>query len=128
MFGIRVDQAVQELRDFIVDSQLMQDFDDPSAAHAQPQRRGALPDAPDAGRRHQGAAGERVGQALGRPGEHHRPGQRPELYLGPNDDQFASVKTSSTVTLVIVSGYTQADGSDSVRHECGAAARVGVRS
>jgi len=32
VFGIRVDQAVQELRDFIVDSQLMQDFDEPAVA------------------------------------------------------------------------------------------------
>ena len=36
VFAIRVDQAVQQLREFVVDSQLMQDFDDPS----QPSRSG----------------------------------------------------------------------------------------
>ena len=60
VFGIRVDQAVQELRDFIVDSQLMQDFDDRPVGQADTlrRRRSALSDASDARRRHQSAAGE----------------------------------------------------------------------
>ena len=85
----------------------------PVAAHAQPERRGALPDPSDAGRRHQGAAGEHESVKLWADQANTIVLVNGQSYtLGPDDDQFASVKTSSSGQLVIVSGYTQADGSD----------------
>ena len=47
--------------------------------------------------------------------------------IGPDDDQYAVVKTGADGSLVIVSGYTQADGSDAIA-TCRrrAAARLGA--
>ncbi len=112
VFGIRVDEAVQELRDFVVDSQLMQDFDDPSQpTHnangvARYQTQLTLVDdtkaplANTAVKLWADVANTTVlinGQSY---------------TLGPDDDQYAAVKTGTDGTLVIASGSTQADGSD----------------
>ncbi len=112
VFGIRVDQAVQELRDFIVDSQLMQDFDDPSApTHnadgvARYQTHLTLIDATKAPLINESVKlwADQANTIVLVNGQSYT--------IGPDDDQFASVKTSSSGQLVIVSGYTQADGSD----------------
>ena len=112
VFGIRVDQAVQELRDFIVDSQLMQDFDDPSApTHnangvARYQTHLTLVDDAKAPLVNESVKlwADQANTIVLVNGQSYT--------IGPDDDQFASVKTSSSGQLVIVSGYTQADGSD----------------
>ncbi len=111
VYAIRVDGALQGLRDFIVDSQLLQDFDDPSqATHndkgvARYQTHLTLVDnsrAPLANQPVKIWADKSTSVLIN--------GQR--FTIGPGDDQFAAVTAPASGTLVIVSGYTRVDGSD----------------
>jgi hypothetical protein len=113
VFGIRVDQAVQELRDFIVDSQLMQDFDDRPVGQADSyagvaryQTHLTLVDDTKAPLANEPVKlwADQANTIVLVNGQSYT--------LGPDDDEYASVKTPSNGQLTIVSGYTQADGSD----------------
>src|SRR5262249_45460434 len=110
---IRVDQAVQELRDFIVDSQLMQDFDDQPVGQADSyagvaryQTHLTLVDDTKAPLANEPVKlwADQANTIVLVNGQSYT--------LGPDDDDYASVKTASNGQLTIVSGYTQADGSD----------------
>ena len=112
VFAINVDAAVQELRDFVIDSQLQQDFDDPSQpTHnangvARYQTHLTLVDdtkAPLANTPVKLWADVADTTVLVN-------GQ--SYTIGPDDDQYAAVQTGTDGTLVIVSGSTRADGSD----------------
>jgi hypothetical protein len=111
VFAIRVDQAVQELRDFIVDSQLMQDFDDPSQPTHDPsgvaryQTHLTLVDGTRAP-----LAGTPVKLWADQPNTTVLVNGQ-SVSLGPEDDQYAVVKTGSDGALVITSGSTQRDSS-----------------
>jgi hypothetical protein len=112
VFAIRVDEAVQELRDFIVDSQLMQDFDDPSQTttfnangRARYQTHLTL-----VGDQKAPLVNESVKIWADQTTTILVNGQT--FSIGPDDNSYATLKTGSDGTLVIVSGYTQADGSD----------------
>ena len=107
VFGIRVDQAVQELRDFIVDSQLMQDFDEPAvgqqdtyAGVARYQTHLTLVDDTRAPLANEAVKlwADQANTIVLVNGQSYT--------LGPDDDQYASVKTSPQGQLVIVSGAT----------------------
>ena len=115
VFAIRVDAALQGLRDFVIDSQLMQDFDDPSQPTHNPngvaryQTHLTLVDDQKAP-----MADDAVKLWADQPntlllvnGQNYT--------IGPDDDQYAIVNTGPDGTLLIVSGYTQADGSDDAR-------------
>jgi hypothetical protein len=111
VFAIRVDQAVQELRDFIVDSQLMQDFDDPSQPSHDPsgvaryQTHLTLVDGTRAP-----LANTAVKLWADQPNTTVLVNGQ-SVTLGPDDDQYAVVNTGNDGALVIISGSTQRDTS-----------------
>jgi hypothetical protein len=111
VYAVRVDAALQGLRDFVVDSQLMQDFDDPSQpTHndngvARYQTHLTVVDntkAPLVNAAVKIWADQSTNVII----------NDKNYTIGPDDDQYAAVKTSSNGALVIASGYTRADGSD----------------
>jgi hypothetical protein len=111
VFAIRVDEAIQDLRSFTVDSQLMQDFDDPSEPTHNPNGQARY-------QTHLTVLGDqkvpRVNETVkvwaDRPTTIRVNGQT--YSIGPDDDSYASLQTGATGSLVIMSGYTLADGSD----------------
>jgi len=107
VLGIRVDQAVQSLRAFVIESQLMQDFDDQSKPDglARYQTHVTLVDQVKAP-----LAQEAVKVWADKPTSVLINGRT--YAIGPGDAQFAAVQTAADGTLVIASGYTSADGSD----------------
>jgi len=112
VYAIRADVAVQGLRDFVVDSQLMQDFDDPSQPTHNPNRVAryqthlTLVDNQKTPLAHETVKlwADQPNTTLLVNGQSYS--------VGPEDNQCAVVKTGADGTLLIVSGYTQADGSD----------------
>ncbi|MBV9170579.1 MAG: PQQ-binding-like beta-propeller repeat protein [Chloroflexi bacterium] len=105
--GIRVDQLVQDQRDFIIESQLMQDFDGPST--------------PDGVARYQTHLTIVDEHKAPRPREAVKiwadqqmtilvDGQR--YTVGPADPEYAAVQTGFDGALVIVSGSVTSDASD----------------
>jgi hypothetical protein len=112
IFAIRVDAALQGLRDVVVDSQLMQDFDDPSQPTHNPngvaryQTHLTLIDDQKAPMARQAVKlwSDQANTTLLVNGQSYT--------IGPDDDQYAVVNTGADGTLLIVSGYTQANGSD----------------
>lgn len=112
VFAINIDRATQALRDFIIESQLMQDFDDApagqvGATHARYQTHLTVVDDMKAPRPRTAVkiwadAATTISIDGG-----------PPVTIGPNDDQFAAVQTGVDGTLVITSGYLTANSSDS---------------
>ncbi|MBV9599658.1 MAG: PQQ-binding-like beta-propeller repeat protein [Chloroflexi bacterium] len=109
--GIRVDALVQDQRDFIVESQLMQDFDDPSQPTHNPngvaryQTHLTIVDENKAPRPR-----EAVKIWADRPTTLVVDGQ--SYTVGPADSEYAAVQTGTDGTLTIVSGSVKPDGSD----------------
>ncbi|MBV9172420.1 MAG: PQQ-like beta-propeller repeat protein [Chloroflexi bacterium] len=109
LFGIRVDEAVQQLRDFVVDSQLMQDFDDPSQPTHEPsgvaryQTHLTLVDGTKAPLNNTAVKlwADQPNTTVLVNGQ--------SVTLGPDDDKYAVVKTGADGTLAITSGSTQRD-------------------
>ncbi|MBV9582118.1 MAG: PQQ-binding-like beta-propeller repeat protein, partial [Chloroflexi bacterium] len=105
--GIRVDELVQDQRDFIVESQLMQDFDGPQT--------------PDGLARYQTHLTIVDDNKAPRPKEAVKLwGDQPttlrvngQTYtVGPGDPEYAAVLTGPDGTLTIVSGSVASDGKD----------------
>lgn len=113
VFAINIDRATQALRDFIIESQLMQDFDDAPAGQAEGatfaryQTHLTIVDGQKAPRAH-----EPVKIWADTVTTISIDGGTP-VTIGPNDDQFAAVQTGVDGTLVITSGYLTANSSDS---------------
>ena len=107
MFGFRVDRAVQELRDFIVDSQLLQDFDGQSTPSgvARYQTHLTLVDNYKAP-----LAREAVKLWADSPTTVRIGGQT--FSIGPGDAQYAAAQTGTDGTLRIVSGNLASDRGD----------------
>jgi hypothetical protein len=112
VYSLRVDNAVQSLRDFIVDSQLMQDFDDPSQPTHNPngvaryQTHLTLIDDQKAPLANHAVKlwSDQANTNVIVNGKN--------FTIGPEDDQYAAVTTDTSGALTIMSGYTLADGSD----------------
>jgi hypothetical protein len=126
VFGIRVDDLPQALRDFIIESQMMQDPDenapggdasDPSAGSGQAP---ANPIPPSRAR-------YQTHLTIVDDGKHPVPNEPVKIWadqpitiqidgtsydIGPGDAQHAALKTGPDGALVITSGYSKADGSD----------------
>lgn len=112
VFAINIDRATQALRDLIIESQLMQDFDEAPAGQAE------------------GATYARYQTHLTVVDDQKAPRAfepvkiwadavttisidgSPPVTVGPNDDQFAAVQTGADGTLVITSGYLTANAGD----------------
>ena len=107
VFGIRVDGLAQNLRDFIIESQLMQDFDGPSTPNgvARYQTHLTIVDETRAPR-----SGEGVKIWADRPMTVLVNGQ--SYAVGPADQQCAAVQSNADGTLTIVSGSVAKDGGD----------------
>jgi hypothetical protein len=111
VFAIRVDEAIQDLRSVIVDSQLMQDFDDPSQPthNANGQSRYQT---------HLTLVGDQKAPLVNEPVKIWADRATTILVngqtysIGPDDTSFAALQTGTDGALVIMSGYTQANGSD----------------
>jgi hypothetical protein len=126
VFGIRVDELPQALRDFIIESQMMQDPDpsapggdatDPSAGSGQ----APVNPIPPSRARYQ------THLTVVDDGKHPIPQEPVKIWadqpmtiqvdgaaydVGPGDSQYAALKTGTDGALVITSGYSKADGSD----------------
>ncbi|MBV9579402.1 MAG: hypothetical protein JO057_12510, partial [Chloroflexi bacterium] len=107
MFGIRVDAAVQDLRAFVSDSQLLQDFDGESTPKgvARYQTCLTLVDSHKAPLPREAVKVWADTQTTLRIGTQ-------TFSVGPGDSQYAAVQTASDGTLTIVSGGVAGDGSD----------------
>lgn len=118
VFGIRVDELPQALRDFIIESQMMQD-PDPSAPGGD--ARDPTNPVPPSRARYQ------THLTIVDDGKHPIIHEAIKIWaeqpmtiqvdgvaydIGPGDAQYAALKTGSDGSLVITSGYTRADGSD----------------
>jgi len=122
-FGIRVDALPQLLRDFIIESQMMQDPDEnaPGGDRAHdPNNADPVPPSRARYQTHltivddqkQPQANEAVKIWADAPTTIQVQGQSTPYEIGPGDSQFALVKTGTDGSLVITSGYAKADGSD----------------
>ena len=119
VFGIRVDALPQALRDFIIESQMMQD-PDPSASLRASSLDADNPIPPSRARyqthltvvddQKKPIAHEAVKVWAEQPMTIQVDGVAYEV--GPGDAQFATVKTGVDGALVITSGYAKPDGSD----------------
>jgi hypothetical protein len=114
VFAINIDRATQALRDFIVESQLMQDFDDPPE--------GQDPDDPPTFARYQthltivdDAKAPRAFEPVKLWADETTlvaiDGGTP-VSIGPGDDEFATAQTGADGSLTITSGFLQTNGSD----------------
>jgi hypothetical protein len=112
VFAIYIDRATQALRDFIVESQLMQDFDEPPAGQTQP----------PAFARYQthltvvdDLKGPRAFEAVkvwaDRATSVSINGGAP-VSIGPGDDEFAAAQTGADGAITLVTGSVAGDGSD----------------
>lgn len=112
VFAINIDRAVQALRDVIVESQLMQDFDEPPAGQAEPptfaryQTHLTVVDDLKAPRPF-----EAVKVWADRATTVSINGATP-VSIGPGDDDFAAAQTGLDGAVTIASGYLTAHGSD----------------
>jgi hypothetical protein len=106
-FAMRVDAATQALRDFIVESQLMQDFDGQSTPNgvARYQTHLTVVDNHKAP-----LARETVKIWADKPATLRINGRT--VSIGPGDAQFASVQTGADGMVTILSGSVAADASD----------------
>ena len=114
VFAINVDRATQALRDFIIESQLMQDFDDPP----QPQ---ASVDPPTFARyqthltivdEHKAPRPFEVVKVWADQPAVISIGGGAPVTVGPGDDDFAVAQTGTDGSVTITTGHVSNDGSD----------------
>jgi hypothetical protein len=112
VFAINVDQATQALRDLIVESQLMQDFDEPTDPKADPptnaryQTHLTVVDDLKTPRPYEPVklwADQSTSVSINDAGP---------VQVGPGDDQYVAAQTGADGSLTIATGSLHGDGSD----------------
>lgn len=112
VFAINVDRATQALRDVIVESQLMQDFDEPPGGQGNPPTHA----------RYQSHLTLVDDNRIPLPNQALKlwadtttivslDGAAP-VSIGPGDDEYTTAQTGVDGSITIASGYVQSDGSD----------------